>query len=447
VRLCANFLRGIAAAILFAAAAHAAPPAAPEPPKPFQFVLQNGLQVVVLPDHAKPIVTQLLCYKVGAADDPPGASGTAMLLQHLMFRGTHAMPGSAFADALDRYGGTSGASTTYDGTVYYEQIARERLRLVMHLEADRMTGLDLTDKSIADEVEAALDARHARALDAALSETDEQTRAALYLSHPYGRPLTGWPDELRNIDWPDAEDFYRAHYAPNNAILIVAGDVTADDVRAAAEAEYGPLPARERSERAEYAMPPRLGETRIAIARKDAKLPALLRLYRVPSYAEAAPGQAEALEVFAKLLGGDTGSALYRRLVVQKKLAAGVSVSYSGFVRDAGELRILASPGPGVTLDALAQGLDGVLAQYQHRSPSKLELAHAKAQLAAGVRKETQLALAESYARALAIGLTVYDVEQWPARIEAVTAEDVRKAALSLAAKDSVTATLAPVGQ
>lgn len=444
--ICAKFLRGLAAAILLALPAFAQPHA--EPPKAFQFALQNGMQVVVLPDHAKPVVTQMLCFKVGAADDPPGLSGLARLLQHLMFRGTRAMPGDTFSDSVARYGGQAGAFTAYDDTVYFEQIGKERLRLVMHLEADRMTGLDLTDKSVAAEVQAALAERRTHVDGDPVAVTSEQAEAALQLSHPYGRPLSGWSDELRHIDRPALADFYQRHYAPNNAILIVTGDVTADEARDAAEAEYGALGARELSERVEYAQPPRFGETRLVIARKDAKAPMFLRLYRVPSYAEAAPGQAEALEVLAKLIGGDTGSALYRRLVVQKKLALGVSASYGGYFRDAGELRLVATPRPGVTLEVLERAVDEVLADYLRRMPTKAELAHAKAQLVAAARKANQIELAETYARALAVGLTVFDVQQWPARIATVSADDVRKAArTALVPKESVTAYLMAEGQ
>lgn len=443
VKVCAKLLRGFAAAILFALPALAQPLPVKEPPKAFQFALQNGLQVVVLPDHAKPVVVQLLCYKAGAADDPPGLSGLAKFLQHMMFRGTRAMPGNAFDETLARYGGSSGAFTTYDDTVYYEQIGKERLRLAMHLEADRMGGLDLSDRSVSNELQVAMEERRTRLAKDPSVTLSEQAEAALHLSHPYGRPVSGWSDELRRIDRSALEDFYRAHYAPNNAVLILAGDVTPDEARAAAEAEYGPLQARELTDRAEYALPPRYGETHLSIALKDVKTPMLLRLYRVASYAEAAPGGAEALEVLARILGGDTQSLLYRRLVVQRHLALGISANYSGYFRDAGELRILVSPRPGVPLATLEQGVDETVAQLLRWPPAKAELAHAKAQLIAATRKENLVESAERYARALSVGLTVFDVQQWPARIQAVGAADVREAARSaLVTKESVTAYL-----
>ncbi|MGC9953654.1 MAG: pitrilysin family protein [Rhizomicrobium sp.] len=444
-------LSRIAISALLVAACMAEAQAAPaNPPRTFQFVLQNGLQVVVVPDHRAPVVTEMLWFKVGAVDDPPGISGLAHFFEHMMFRGTRALPGDGFSQTIARNGGDDNAFTTHDCTVFHEQIAKDRLRLAMHLEADRMANLDLSDSAVGTERDVVLAERRMRVDNDPEALTQEQAEAALYLSHPYGRPVIGWPDEIRHIGRVEADDFYRRHFAPNNAILIVAGDVTVDDVRAAAEAEYGPLPSHELGVRADYAQPPRLGETRLVIARKDAKVPMLLRLYRVQSYAEAAPGRAEALEVLAKLLGGDATSVLYRRLVVERRLATDVSAYYNGYTRDAGEFGFTSRPRPGVSLDALEHAIDEVVAPYLRRTASKAEVARAKVQLVAGAtfRRDSPFEMASAYGRALAIGLTVFDVQQWPARIQAVTREDVRKAAAaSLAKKESVTAYMMPASQ
>ena len=442
--------RIVVCALLLAACAVGACAAPAKSAKTFQFVLQNGLQVVVVPDRRAPVVTQMLWFKVGAVDDPPGISGLAHFFEHMMFRGTRSLPGDGFSQTIARNGGDDNAFTTQDYTVFHEQIAKDRLRLVMHLEADRMANLDLSDSAVGTERDVVLAERRTRVDNDPEALTQEQAEAALYLSHPYGRPVIGWPDEIRHIGRVEADDFYRHHYAPNNAILIVSGDVTVDDVRAGAEAEYGPLPSRELGVRADYAQPPRLGETRLVIARKDAKVPMFLRLYRVHSYADAAPGRAEALEVLARLLGGDATSALYRRLVVERRLATDVSAYYNGYTRDTGEFGFVAHPRPGVSLEVLERALDEVIAPYLRRAPSKAELARAKTQLVAGVtfRRDSQFEMASAYGRALAIGLTVFDVQQWPARIQAVAREDVRKAAVaSLVKKESVTATLMPAAQ
>ncbi|HUO99491.1 MAG TPA: pitrilysin family protein [Rhizomicrobium sp.] len=422
-------------------------PAQAQPAKIFQFVLQNGLQVVVVPDHRAPVVTQMIAFKAGAVDDPPGLSGMAHFFEHMMFRGTRTVPGAGFSQTVARNGGDDNAFTEHDYTVFYEQIAKDKLRLVAHLDADRMANLDLSDTNVSAERDVVMEERRLRVDNDPEALTEEQAEAALYLSHPYGRPVIGWPEEIRHIGRAEADDFYKRHYAPNNAILVVAGDVTAEDVRAAAEAEYGQLQPRELGARVDYAQPRRLGETRLVVNRKDAKVPLFLRLYRVESYAEAAPGEAEALEVLARLLGGDATSALYRKLVVERRIATDVSASYDGYARDAGQFSISATPRPGVSLDAIEHAVDEVLNTYIHRPASKAELARAKVQLAAGAtfRRDSQFEMASAYARALAVGLTVYDVQQWPARIGDVSAKDVENAASTgLNRIESVTAYLLP---
>ena len=278
---------------------------------------------------------------------------------------------------------------------------------------------------------------------------DEQAQAALYLSHPYGRPVIGWPDEVRRIGRIEAQDFYDHHYAPNNAILIVAGDVTPDEVRFDAQASYAKVPARPLVPRSEYAQPPRLAETRMMVLRSDASVPYFSRIYRVVSYADAATGEAEALDVFAELLGGNTSSALYRTLVVEKRLATDAGASYDGMARDAGEFSVYAVPRPGVSLDVLERAVDQVIAPFAHSEPSAPDLARAKIQLVASAvyRRDNQYSLASAYGEALAVGLTADDVEEWPSRIRAVTGASVLKQVQSaLDKRESVSAYLVPHG-
>ena len=416
-------------------------------PQVSQFALQNGMQVVVIPDHRAPVVTQMLWFKVGAVDDPPGLSGLAHFFEHMMFRGTRTLPGDGFAQTLARNGGEDNAFTTHDYTAFYEQIAKDRLPLAMSLEADRMANLDLSDGNVGTERNVVLAERRMRIDNEPEALLAEQVSAALHLSHPYGRPVIGWPEEIRHIGRVEAQDFYKHHYAPNNAILIVAGDVTADEVRSAAQAAYAKVPARELVARAAYAEPPRLGETRLAIARPDVKVPLFLREYRVPSYAEAAPGQAEALETLAQILGGDETCALYRKLVVERRLATNAGASYDGYARDSGEFQVFAYPRPGVSLAALESAIDQIIAGYAKTPPKSRELTRAKTQLVAAVtyRRDSQYAMATAYGQALAIGMTIFDVRAWPDRIQAVTAEAVRKAAGdSLTKREAVSATLTP---
>jgi len=414
----------------------------------FQFALANGMQVLVIPDHRAPVATQMLWFKVGAVDDPPGISGLAHFFEHMMFRGTKAVPGDLFSQTIAKNGGETNAFTDHDYTAFYEQIAKDRLPLAMKLEADRLANLDLSDSRVGPERDVVLEERRMRVENEPQALMGEQMRAALHLSHPYGRPVIGWSEEVRRIDRVSAQNFYDRHYAPNNAILVIAGDVTPDEVRKMAQEAYGKVAARELQPRAEFTEPPRIAETRMSITRPDARVPVFSRIYRVPSYAVGTPGQAEGLETFAQLLGGDQTSVLYRVLVEQKKLASDAGASYDGNVRDAAEFSVYAVPRPGITLEALEKAMDQVLGVSALALPRDADLARAKTQLIAGVtfRRDSQFAMASAYGQALTIGLTVDDVNEWPARIRAVSAENVRKAAQLLSKKQAVTAYLIPGG-
>lgn len=434
------------AAVAFAASLIVADPAAATQ-KAFQFALQNGMQVVVIPDHRAPVVTQMLFYRVGAADDPPGLSGLAHFLEHLMFRGTKSFPGDQFTSTIARNGGEANAFTMHDFTCYYEQIARDKLKLAMSLEADRMTGLDLSDSAVATEREVVLEERRSSLGNDPKATLDEQLEAALYLSHPYGRPVVGWPDEVRKIGSAEAQTFYEQYYAPNNAILVVVGDVSVEEARAEVVSAYGRTMARPRIPRPEYADPPRIAESRMMVLSKDAKVPYFSRIYRVGGYAEAGPGEAESHEVLAQLLGGDVTGALYRKLVVERKIASDASASYEGMVRDSGEFRVDAVPRPGVSLENLERAVDQVITHYATSPAPRAELDRAKKQLVASTvfRRDSQSELASAYGEALAIGLSLDDVDAWPDRIRKVSDVEIEKAATSdLVKQDAVTGYLVP---
>ncbi|HXC54555.1 MAG TPA: pitrilysin family protein [Rhizomicrobium sp.] len=429
------------ALFLAAASAHAADPVVA------QFALPNGMQVVVIEDHRAPVVTEMIWYKVGAMDDPPGHSGLAHFFEHMMFRGTKAAPGGAFSQTLARNGGDDNAFTTEDYTAFYEQLARDRLKLAMTLEADRMAHLDLSDPAVRTERDVVLEERRMRIENSAQALAAEQVAAALYLSHPYGRPVIGWPQEVHRLGRAEAQSFYDRHYAPNNAIAVIAGDVTPDEVRADAATTLALVPPRTLEPRALYAEPERLGETRLAIARPDATVANFSRAYRVPSYAQHKAGAAEALEVLAALLGTDANGALYRKLVVEQKLATDAGASYDGDARDSGEFGVYATPRPGVTLAAVEEAVDAVIAGFVRQPPAAADLARARTQLVASevFRRDSQLSMATAYGQALAVGLSVAEVQSWPRRIAAVTPQAVQAAAATaLVRRQSVTLYLTP---
>ncbi len=412
----------------------------------FQFALPNGMQVLVIPDHRAPVVTQMLWFKVGAVDDPPGISGLAHFFEHMMFRGTKQTPGDLFSQTIAKNGGEDNAFTTHDYTAFYEQIAADRLKLAMGLEADRMANLDLSESNVATERDVVLEERRMRVENNPQALMGEQMEAALHLSHPYGRPVLGWADEVRRIDMMSAQEFYKHHYAPNNATLIVAGDVTPEQVRVMAQAEYGKVAARPLQPRSEFSEPPRLTETRMTLVRPDIQVPLFQRIYRVPSYAQASPGQAESFETLAQIMGGDQTATLYRVLVEEKKIATDAGASYDGYARDAGEFSVYAVPKPGVSLQTLEKAVDQVMQTFSVSQAKSGDLTRAKTQLIASVtyRRDSQFAMASAFGQALMIGLTVDDVNEWPNRIRAVAAPDVQKAAQGLVRRNAVTAYLLP---
>ncbi|HEY0107333.1 MAG TPA: pitrilysin family protein, partial [Rhizomicrobium sp.] len=353
----------------------------------------------------------------------------------------------AFSRLIARNGGEDNAFTTEDYTAFYEQIARERLKLAMTLEADRMVHLALTDAGVATERDVVLEERRMRIENSPAALAGEQVDAALYLSHPYGRPVIGWPQEVHRLGRAEAQDFYDRHYAPNNAVLVIVGDVTPDEVKADAAATLAGVPRRALTPRVVYAEPQRLGAAHLDIASPDVSVPNFSRTYRVASYSRDKPGQAEALEVLAALLGGDSTAVLYRKLVMERKLATDAGASYDGDARDAGAFTVYAVPRPGVTPAALEHAVDAILADFARAPRPQSDLTRVKTQLVAGevFRRDNQLSLATAYGEALVLGLTVADVQSWPRRIEAVSAQAVRAAAAdSLARGQSVTLYLTP---
>ena len=415
--------------------------------KATQFKLKNGLTLVVIPDHRAPVVTHMVWYHVGGTDDPPGLSGEAHLFEHLMFKGTKSVPNGELSKIIARNGGQDNAQTSHDFTVYFQRIAKDRLPIVMGLEADRMVNLDLSEPNVVTERDVVLEERHLRIDSEPQSLAQEQMSAALHLTHPYGRPVIGWEQEIKSIGRAQAIDFYQHHYAPNNAIVMVTGDVTPSEVLKIAEEKYGAVAARELAPRADESAPPRLAETRINFALPGTKLPQLLRMYRVPGYVKSPKGTAEAMEVMGAILGNGATSRLYKTLVVDKKLAVEAGASYDGNNRGPGTFYVYAVPRDGVGFDTLETAIDQVIASMMRANPEEGEFARAKTQLIANTtyQHDNQYLLAQDYGTALSIGLTIEDVEDWPNRIRAVQAADVRRVAQTyLKKEEAVTGRMSP---
>jgi zinc protease len=413
-------------------AAKAAPTGAAAKSDVAHFKLDNGLEVVVLPDRRAPVVTHMLWYKVGAADEPPGKSGIAHFLEHLLFKGTEKNPGGRFSQTVAAIGGQENAFTSSDYTGYYQRVAKEHLKTLMDFEADRMTGLVLTDDAVVPELKVVLEEQNQRVANNPRARLGEQIEAALYLNHPYGRPLIGWRHEIEQLTRDDALAFYRRFYTPNNAGLVVAGDVTAEEVKALAEETYGKVPqVAQPGPRRRPQEPPHVSPRFLSLADARVQQPVMQRSYLVPSATTAKPGESEALDVLAYVLGHGNTSWLYRKLVLERAIAVSAGSWYRGTALDATVFGLYGSPKPGTSLYQLEQAMDAAVGEFVAAGVSAEDLERAKNRLIADsiYARDSQATMARWYGAALTTGGTIEMVQGWPDRIRAVTAADVRNAA------------------
>lgn len=396
------------------------------------FTLENGLQVVVIPDRRAPVVTHMVWYKVGSADEEPGRSGIAHFLEHLMFKGTEKHAAGDFSAAIAAIGGNENAFTSNDYTAYYQQVGPDALPQMMEFEADRMRGLVLTDEVIGPERDVVLEERRSRVENSPGSLLSEEVEATLYQNHPYRIPVIGWMHEIRQLDRELALQFYDLHYAPNNAILVVAGDVEPDDVRTLAEATYGQvargpeLPPRVRPQepRQDAARTVTLSDPRVGV-------PSMQRSWIVPSYTSADPGEAEALDLLAEILGGGARSRLYQELVVKGGIAASAGAGYRATALDDTSFSVYAAPRGGADLAAVETAVEAEITRIAEEGVSGDELRRAKNRFLRGMifARDNQTGMARIYGSLLATGLSIEDIEAWPDRVRAVTPDDVRNAA------------------
>ncbi|MEZ5852923.1 MAG: pitrilysin family protein [Hyphomicrobiaceae bacterium] len=410
--------------------------------------LPNGMRIVVIPDHRAPVVTHMVWYRTGAADEPPGVSGIAHFLEHLMFKSTDTIPNGEFSKIVSRLGGQDNAFTAQDLTAYFQRVAKDRLPKVMALEADRMVHLRLEEKEVLTERNVILEERRTRVENNPAAILDEQMNAALFMSHPYGIPVIGWEHEIARLSREDALAFYKTHYAPNNAILVVSGDVTLDEVRKLAEATYGKIPANPAVvPRARPQEPPHRAARRLELKDPRAGKASWHRMYLAPSYKTAAPGEAEALDILMKVTADGATSRLYKALVVEQRIASSARGYYSGSGRDDGKISIVVVPADGVPMAKVEAAVDAVLADVRKNGVTAAEIERAKKSYIAEYvyEADSQATLARRYGWALTVGQSVADIEAWPDRIAKVTPEAVQAAAQkSFDIRRSVTGTLLP---
>jgi zinc protease len=397
------------------------------------FQLENGLDVVVIEDHRAPAVTHMVWYHVGSADEVPGKSGIAHFLEHLMFKGTDDVGPGEFSSIVEAQGGSDNAFTSWDYTSYFQRVAADRLDLMMKLEADRMRDLRLAEPDVVTERDVILEERNQRTDSDPGALFGEQMRAAQYQNLRYGIPIIGWRHEMETLSREDALAWYSRYYAPNNAVLVVAGDVLPDDVRKLAETHYGPLkPTVGLMPRVRPSEPPQLAERRITFADARVSEPYLMRTYLAPERNPGDQKKAAALTILAELLGGSgTTSVLARELQFDTKTAVYSSAFYDGSSIDVATFGLVVVPLPGVTLEAAEAAMDAVIAKFLKDGVEPKAFARIKTQIKAAniYGRDNVDGLARDYGEGLAIGLGIDDIKTWPDVLDAVTPEDVIAAA------------------
>ncbi|MBM3487753.1 MAG: insulinase family protein [Alphaproteobacteria bacterium] len=414
---------------------------------PATFTLDNGLQVVVVTNRRAPIVSHMVWYKVGAADEPVGKSGIAHFVEHLMFKGTREVPPGQFSKIVARNGGQDNAFTTQDYTAYFQNVAKDRLDLVMKLEADRMTNLVLTDAEVLPERDVVLEERRSRTDNSPEMQLYEHARAALFLNHPYRIPIIGWKHEIERLTTADALEFYRRWYRPNNAILIVTGDVTAEEVRPLAEKHYGPIPRGAVPEQNRIEEPPHLAPRRVELTNERVRQPSWGRSWLAPSYRRGATEHALALQVLAEVLGSGATGRLHRSIVVEQGLAGSVGVWYSPTAVDHASFDIGISPRPGIKPEDVEKAVEVELARVLKDGLTAEEVDRAKTLMVRNAifARDSLRTAPNVLGRALATGGSVDDVERWPERLRRVTVDAVNAAARAvLVPERSVTSVLRP---
>lgn len=415
---------------------------------PQSFTLENGLQVVIIEDHRVPAISHFIWYRVGAMDEPRGKSGIAHFLEHLMFKATKTIPEGEFSRRIGRMGGDLNAFTAWDYTAYYVKIAREHLPVVMAMEADRMRNIDLSEEAVKTERDVVL-AERKQVVDSDVTrQFGEQMAAALYQNHPYSVPIIGWMHEIKALNRQDALAFYQTYYAPNNAVVVIAGDITLKDAKALAQQHYGPLKPSVLPPRVSLSEPPHLAHRRLSMNDARVSMPTWERQYIVPSALNAQEDNTPfALQVLSALLAsGDTGL-LHEHLVHDLGLANAVSVDYDAQRRGPSvfEISVVPSNPAKPAFQKIESSVEDVLNTLETRLTEE-DIARVKTTLVAEATfaRDGLFYPGMIVGQTLSIGQPVDYIETWPSRIASLTKQDIVAALKTLRLENAVTGTLAP---
>lgn len=399
------------------------------------FELDNGMRVVVIEDHRAPVVVHMVWYRAGAADESPGVSGVAHFLEHLLFKGTEKLAPGELSKIVAENGGRDNAFTSHDYTAYYQRVAADRLGLMMSMESDRMTNIRLTESDIATEREVIIEERNQRTENSPQALFREQSMAAQYLNHRYGVPIIGWRHEMETLGLNDALDFYQTFYAPNNAILIVAGDVTPEEVRTLAKEYYEPITANpDLPDRIRPSEPKQTAERRLIFKDPRVAQPYVSRSYLAPERDPNDQKTAAALVMLAEILGGGQTGYLTQKLIFEQNTALHTSAYYSGLSLDDTTFGVYIVPAEGITLEEAEKALDDALAQFMTDGVDAEQLNRIKMQIRASqiYERDNVEALARRYGSAMTQGLTIQDIQDWPTILQSITEEDILDAATNV---------------
>ena len=405
-------------------------------------VLDNGLKVLVKPDHRAPVVVSQIWYKVGSSYEPEGLTGISHVLEHMMFKGTDRLAPNEFSRIIANNGGRENAFTGRDYTSYFQQLEKSRLQIALELEAERMQNLKLDSEEVRKEIQVVLEERRLRTDDQPESLTYEKFRSTAFRESRYGNPVIGWPEDIRSLTVENLREWYRRFYAPNNATLVVVGDVQPEDVFALAEQYFGPVPSQTVSPFPDPAESPQQ-EARSVAVEAPATVPYILFGFHAPNLGseDAKPWEPYALEVLAYLLDGGKTSRLNKQLIREQQVASSVGAGYDPGARLDTQFVIDANPASGRTIEELRQALLGVIDEIKNTRVTDDELDRVKAQLVASKVFEQD----SNFYQGMLLGLFETNGHGWEVgqafneRLGRVTARQIQAVASKYLVEDNMT--------
>jgi zinc protease len=406
----------------------------------FEKTLANGLKVIVKEDHRAPVLVQQIWYRAGSMDETTGTTGIAHVLEHMMFKGTKTVPQGEFSKRIAAAGGRENAFTSYDYTAYFQQLHKDKLELAMKLESDRMHNLVLSDAEFAKEIQVVMEERRMRTDDQPHALLFEKLMAMAFQEHPYQHPIIGWMNDLSTLTAADARTWYQRWYVPNNAVLVVAGDVKASEVFAMAQRYYGVIPSRALPKRKKFSEPAQLGIKRFTV-KAPAELPLLVMAYHAPTLRDAQKDTVPyALDVLAGVLDGNQSARLNKSLVREQQIASGAGAGYEGTARGPSIFTLEGVPSEGVSVAELEAALREQIALLARDGVSGQELARVKAQVMANeiYKRDSVFYQAMQIGQMESIGLSYQDIPEMLLKLQAVTAQQVQDAARDILKDDNL---------